>query len=639
MKVPALFSDDMMLQAGVPVMLWGWDRPAQHIQVTIAEFTLDTDADHSGEWSVMLPALSMGKRCEISIMGSHTYYIRNVLVGDVWLCSGQSNMAMKVKESREAEDDVAHELHSEIRIFTVQESFDGEKKSDVLGTWRICSSETVQDFSAVGYFFGREIHLSQGIPVGLIDASSGGSRIEAWMSFESLASRTYMRDELTQYEKSSPAEAQADYEKAYALWREHLPRNPSFSDCEREFSSYACDDSQWPEIDLPDYWTNKGIASNGVLWFRKDFFLSESDLTGSASLSLGAIDKSDNTFVNGTCVGSLSIDENPDAWSLPRTYTIPHGILRAGKNSIAVRVFSNLHSGGFSGHSSEMALCYGDLEKTISLSGRWKYAIAHDFGDVMRLMPPPEAPYGPGNNNSPHILYDNMIFPLQNFQIKGVLWYQGESNTRSHVEYYADLLELLIAQWRSDWRNEQLLFFIVQLPNYNSHLDTVDSSPWSRVRVAQEEVRRLHGVDTAICLDLGEIEDIHPRSKQQVGHRLALLARHHLYGGTDVWCGPRIRDAVIDAGGITLSFTFVERLSVRGGDLNSEIRLLIDSEWVAPRTVEIRGDQLFLHCDADSGVQAVRYGWRDAVSAWLYNEEGLPLAPFECLPTRKRDAV
>jgi sialate O-acetylesterase len=631
MKLSALFSDNMVLQQNLTISIWGWDSPGRQVTIELAGETATTLADAQGRFKCQFPAMPFGGPHEITARGSQELTVRNVMVGEVWLCSGQSNMQCYVAASLNADAEIAAADYPDIRLFTVPCEAAVGTKEDIAAAWNICTSETVRAFSAVGYFFGRDVHMTQKIPVGLINASWGGTCAEAWTSREKLMSMPRYVEMIEAFEcglENTEVAMQA-YLDGYAGWaKKNLPVNPEQTAIEQTYPAPQFDDAEWRTMALPGSWQSRGETYSGVLWFRTSIELPEAWTGQELLLSLGVLDKSDETYVNGEKVGSISVDDNPDSWSVPRRYTVPAGLMKPGRNVVAVRLFSNLHVGGFCGEPEELFLApLTDQQDRLDLVGDWRFHTEHNFGHVVpENTPIPIAPMQEGDPNAPSVLFRNMINPIVGFAIRGTIWYQGESNAAgTHWPFYHELFSAMITDWRDRWGSE-FPFYFVQLANYVTGSDPMN---WAGLRDAQTKTLALPNTGMALTLDIGDPYDIHPTNKQDVGKRLSLIARHFVHGEQHTeYSGPVCESAQPIEGGCRIYFSHAESgLIARNSELSGFELACKDGRFV-PATATIDGMTVVVSSEDVASPVAVRYAWTENPNCTLYNGADLPGVPF-----------
>jgi sialate O-acetylesterase len=631
----AIFSDNMVLQHGQKVPVWGWAKPGETVKVKFAGQQESAVTSKNGKWKVVLKPLEISLKPEeltVTVSKSKTSIcLKNILVGDVWVCSGQSNMQYMLRNCNNPKQEIESANYPGIRLFMVPSVAKLNPDRDIKGSWENCNPNTIPTFSAVAYFFGREIHRKTGIPQGLINCSWGGTCAEAWTSRKYLESEPVFKKAL----------------KAYDLWLK-TPENEVFNQMKQEQEEWQkkydikdgenlgeakswhmpeLDISTWGKMTLPGPWRQQGADFNGVLWFRKEVNIPAEWAGKTLKLSLGPIDKSEITYFNGEEVGSLTMEQTPDAWCTPRVYPVPGKLVKAGRNVVAVRAFSNIYAAGFSGAPEQLKIFPEDQaisnSDPISLSGTWKYEVEANFGIVPG---PPPPPLGDNNPNSPHILFDNMISPLLGYGIKGAIWYQGESNAPRSDEY-AKLFQLMIKCWRKAWKQGNFPFYFVQLANYNQTNGAPDS--WAELREAQLKTLELPNTAMAVTTDIGESDDIHPHNKQDVGYRLALPALANNYGFKKlVYSGPVYRSMNVKQNQVKIKFDHsAGGLIVHGKKLEGFTIAGKDRKFV-PAEAVIDGDTVIVSSASISKPAAVRYAWADNPCGTLYNASDLPASPF-----------
>jgi sialate O-acetylesterase len=631
-RLPALFGDHMVLQQLRETPLWGWDRPAQTVTVSIGEQARSARAAADGRWEVTLPALPAGGPHTIVVVGSETRRIDDVLVGDVWLASGQSNMEFELGRASDAAAAIAEARRPEIRMFTVKRHTAGAPAVDVEGVWHVSTPETAPRFSAVAYFFAETIQTTLGFPVGVIHSSWGGTPAEAWTSRTALAARPETKPLADRYKAGATPEAQAEYERAKAAWRARVYcKDPGNKGLGLFYAERELDDSRWKELEVPGIWQERGLAINGAVWFRHPFVVEAKHAQADFELELGPIDDFDETYVNGEKVGGIG-PENPDAWRTPRRYLIPNAYLHAGRNVIAVRVFDHFGGGGFHGASNELRVFpAGSAAEAQSLSGAWRYHVEWSVPYPKELLgQEPKPPAGPNDQNSPGVLFDGMIAPLVPFGLRGAIWYQGESNVGRAAEYRA-LLPTLIADWRGRFRND-FPFYIVQLANFLERRPAPTESAWAELRDAQAKVSEsVPGAGLAVTIDIGEGADIHPKNKRDVGKRLALLALAKTYGKAIEHSGPTVQVVRREPGKLVVVFGHADgglRLAGKTKKVTGFAIAAADKKFVWA-DARLDGSSVVLSNKLIEEPVFVRYAWADNPEANVVNKENLPAAPFE----------
>jgi sialate O-acetylesterase len=613
-KLPALIRDSMILQRDAPVKIWGWAAPREKITVRFNGKRISTKADSIGNWQTQLPAMKAGGPYTMQIDAGNHITLKEILMGDVWVCSGQSNMVhqMQLHSVRYAAE-VANANFPQIRHFWVPNTANIQAPQQDLpgGSWKWANPKDIGQFSAVAYFFAKEIYAKYHVPIGLINASWGGTPIEAWMSEESFA--------------AFPAILKTLQQNKDTAWLNSLNRRgagangpPPAKDRGLTENWFSPDyqPKGWHNIHIPGYWEDQGIKDlDGVVWYRREMDIPASIANTAATVFLGRIVDADVLYINGKQVGSTG-------YMYPqRRYAVPAGTLKPGKNTFVIRVTNNAGKGGFVPDKPYQLFAGGD---TVDLKGDWQYKV----GLVNR--PFRGGGGGIAAQNQPSALFNSMIAPLLNFSIKGFLWYQGESNTGRAAEY-ASLQNTMIANWRRLWNQLQGPFLFVQLPGFMEMNYQPVESQWAMFREAQAKSLALPLTAMAVAIDLGEWNDIHPDRKKEVGERLALAARGLVYGEKElVFSGPVLQSATVEEKQISLQFTHTSTgLQAIDGEPLSEFAIAGADKKFVWAHARIEGNKIIVWSDEISQPLYVRYAWSDfPVNPNLYNKEGLPASPF-----------
>ncbi len=609
MKLNPLFSDDMILQREKPAPIWGQADAGERVTIRFAGQSKTAVADAKGRWMVRLSPLRAAAGRVLVAQGKNTVTLKNVAVGDVYLCSGQSNMQFGLSESQFGAVDVAKANYPNIRLLGVPQKAAATPQSEFGGAvkWQTCTPKSAASFSAVGYFFGRELHQKLQIPIGLIDSSWGGTIAEAWTSRQTLAAMPEYRKGLA--DMDAAARATGSFETQMALWWD---KNDSGS--QNGFARADFDDAAWAEMTIPAAWETAGLPDyDGLVWFRKVVEVPADWAGKDLMLHLGGIDDRDTTFFNGQRVGAQNV------WSETRTYRIPGDLVKAGRNLIAVRVLDTGGGGGL----------YGDdilrLERAgaapISLQGAWKYRATTPLSQLGML--PMDFS---GNPNQTAVLYNAMIAPLVPFALRGAIWYQGESNAYA-AKAYRTLFPALIRDWRARF-GQDLGFYFVQLANFHARSEQPQESEWAELREAQTMTLSLPRTGMATIIDIGEANDIHPKNKRDVGHRLALAALAGEYGQKIESSGPMLHSVKVSGNQIRVQFAHAVGLKTGDGAAPRGFAIADDDKkWVWAKA-RIEGDSIVILSDAVPNPTQVRYGWAENPDVNLYNGAGLPAVPF-----------
>jgi sialate O-acetylesterase len=623
--VADVFGDNMVLQAETPVNIWGTGNPGSRVSVLFREQEKKVRVDRDSTWKAVLDPLTYGGPDSLVVTsGPHRIAFHNVLVGEVWVCSGQSNMEMPLISSwahlNNAGEEVSNARYPELRLFTVQRNVSFQPV-DTIATegWKECSPETVQGFSATAYFFGREILRELGVPVGLIHTSWGGTVAEAWTSrnslkdFDDFAAQVELISGKAGHADSLRAEYVRDMQK---VAREIATLDVGIEDGDTVFASGEVDTSDWLSMDLPRMWeeTELGVF-DGSAWFIKKVTLSpamaESDLT----LCYSAPDDWDQSWVNGVKVGESR------AWDVPREYRIPEGVAKAGTNTIVIRIMDTGGGGGFMGEEKHFAI-RSSGGQSIPIAKGWKAKKGFDYRDVKTI------PVSPFNPNQPTVLFNGMIQPLIPYTIRGAIWYQGESNAGRAFQYRR-LFKTMITDWRNEWGQGDFPFLFVQLANYQRRNVTPVEDTWAELREAQTMALDLPNTGMAVTIDIGDALDIHPGNKQDVGKRLALNALALVYDRDVPYSGPIYAGMEVSGNVAELSFDHVyDGLATAGGGELKGFSICGEDSVFVWADAEIAGDKVLVSTPLVSNPLAVRYAWASNPECNLVNSAGLPASPF-----------
>jgi sialate O-acetylesterase len=632
LRLPALIADHMVLQQQMAVPIWGWADPGEQVTVS-ASWSLSkpvsSAADIDGKWRVTLDTPKAGGPYRIEFKTDEdAMTVDNVMVGEVWVCSGQSNMQMGLVRSDpwtkgvfNYKSEIAAADYPNIRLFSVTRKFADTPQADCEGTWSPCSPETVPEFSAVAYFFARKVHQETGLPIGLIHTSWGGTPAEAWMSDSALRKLPDFVPVLEQLKLSDDAieKLKQEHEQKMAKWSKDLDQ--AVAKVSPGAHRTDADDVAWPVMKLPTIWEAAGHGDlDGVVWFRKKIDIPADWQGKDLVLELGPIDDLDTTYVNGTKVGEVTTYYG--GYLKPRIYTVPADAVTAGTNVIAVKVTDNTGDGGIYGKPDQLKIYpVGYTGEPLSLAGDWNYYIAVDLKE---FAPMPISRAVVKNQNTPTLLYNAMLAPIIPYGIKGAIWYQGESNaTRAHQ--YRQLFPALIINWRTDWAQGDFPFYFTQIAPFQYDIEGI----CPELQEAQLMTLALPNTGMAVTTDIGNIKDIHPRNKQMVGRRLARWALAKGYGHNDrVFSGPLYRSMQKEGAKVRLQFDHTgSGLMALGGDLKHFTMAGADKKFVEA-TAEIDNNTILVYSEQVTDPVAVRYAWSNTAVGNLYNFDGLPASPF-----------
>jgi sialate O-acetylesterase len=631
-RVPSLISDHMVLQRGQRVRVWGTASAGERVSVSFSGRGARATADARGRWQVFLGPFDAGGPHVLTVEGaSNKLTFNDVLVGDVWVCSGQSNMEWLLVNAKDGPRDAAAANDAQLRLFTVRKNTSAEPLEDVVGRWAQAAPREAAQFSAVCYYFGREIRERVKVPVGLVHTSWGGTPAEAWTSRGALASDASLKPVLERYdaELRDLPRLTAEYERARGEWdAQYLTRDPGNRGEAQGYADPAHSVGDWKRMSLPRLWESAGLDVDGAVWFRREVNVPAAWAGRDLTLALGAIDDFDTTYFNGERVGSTGAD-TPNSWTVPRRYKVPGSLVRAGGNTVAVRVFDRVGGGGFGGGEtmslSPLAEPRGDAAP---LEGEWSYREEFTVPSaVIDYSKQPQAP-GPGNPNNPTVLYNAMLAPLTPYSIRGALWYQGESNAGGAYQYRT-LFPTMIRDWRAKWGGGDFPFYFVQLANWKARKEDSIDSEWAELREAQ--LMTLRGVPhtgMAVSIDIGDPDDIHPRNKLDVGLRLARWALARDYGVKVETSGPLYESQTVEAGRVRLRFTHAEGLKTSDGGPPRGFFVAGADRKFRPAEARVEKDSVVVWSGEVPSPVAVRYAWADNPAANLYNGAGLPASPF-----------
>jgi sialate O-acetylesterase len=616
-----LFADNAVLQQGLDVPVWGTADAGERVTVEFAGQRVTTSAAQNGTWLVKLaPLTAGGGPATMTIAGKNTVTLQNILVGEVWICSGQSNMERQLgprppqQPIANWEKEVAAAKYPEIRHFAVAQKTSFTPETKVAGAWAVCSPETVADFSAVAYFFGRDLYKARHVPVGLIHSSWGGTPAEAWTSPAALSAMPDFADDVARVERTA-AEVRAgtfDFSSEVAGWYQ---ANDAGTMASPAWSSRELNTEDWTTtLKLPIVWEDDGLPEfDGVVWFRKTFDLPAGGIAHDMELHLGSIDDIDTTWVNGVEVGSTS------GWNTPRVYPVPASLIKPTGNVIAVRVLDTGGGGGiWRGPSDKifgLVFNVSSMVRMIDIGGAWQRKV----GATLAGAPRPPVDFSK-SASAPSVLYNGMIAPLLPYAMRGVIWYQGEADV-GREKQYRTLFPAMIADWRRAWGEGDFPFLFVQIAPFK------DSSP--EIREAQLlALQRAPRTAMAVTLDCGDVDDIHPPHKQPVGARLALAARALAYGESIEYSGPLFEAARFDGTRAIVRFTHLGGgLVAKDGALEGFTLAGADKKFV-PARASIEGDTIVVTAGGVAHPAAVRYAWAKAPEGNLFNAAGLPASPF-----------
>jgi len=622
--LPDMLSSNMVLQQNTQTQLWGKATANKMVVITTSwnkkKYSAKTDAN--GNWKAKIATPVAGGPYTIDLNDGETTTLNNILIGEVWICSGQSNMEMPLAgwgKVNNYEQEVANANYPDIRLLQVKRipsSFPLTEANVTAGGWQPCSPQSVPEFSSVAYFFARKIYQEKHVPIGLINSTWGGTVAEAWTGGQSLKTMPDFVSATARIEglPHDAAEQRKQFQQQSATYDSiRISKDAGYKNGKPYFTLPDIDVNDWKTMTLPTYWEVAGLPDfDGIVWFRKKITIPQGWVGHDIVLNIGTVNDDDITFFNGTEVGKTN------GWSKVRAYTIPAALVKEGENTIVVRVNDGNGSGGIYGKPEAMFASYG-TEK-INLSGQWVYKVGVSKADL------PESPTQIDGPNRTTVLYNSMINPFTQIAIKGVIWYQGETNS-DRAYQYRTLFPLLIKDWRKTWGIGDFPFYFVQLANWTPSKPLPSESTWAELREAQLNTLALPNTGMAITVDLGDEKNIHYKNKQEVGRRLALVALAKSYGDTTEYSGPLYKSAQVEANQIRLSFSHANGLKALNGDLRGFAIAGSDKKYYWA-TAKIENNQVIVSTPEVPQPLFVRYAWDNNPVCNLYNSAGLPASPF-----------
>lgn len=607
----SVFSDHAVLQRDQPIKVWGRTAPNTAVSVDLSGAAVSATADAQGRWNAVLPARpGGGPALTLTVQaGAERQTVSDLVMGDVWLCSGQSNMEYPLRRTLAGDSEVAAAADPNIRLLQTGKISQPAPQADLPAgvVWKAATPQTAAEFSAACFFLGKDLRKSTNVPIGLIDATWGGSVIQDWISREGLSALKSYDEGLTVLDAYArdPAVGQARWAAMLDRWA--AAKLGAANDGMRP----DLDDRSWKTVPMENFWENyPGLEGfDGTVWLRTEIILTKAQAAQGATLALGPVDDMDTTFVNGREVGATQ------SWNGPRNYKIAPGVLKAGRNVIAVRAIDSGGGGGTWGKAAEKGLRFDD-GTVVPLSGTWRYKIAAPLSQTAL---PPNAPWLGASGLS--TLRNGMIAPLVPFGLKGFAWYQGEANVTEAGEY-ARLMPAMIADWRAAFGAQP--FLLVQLAAFGAQKPGVANSDLAALRDVQRRVTEADPqVGMASAVDIGSPYDIHPADKTRVGQRLALLARKLAYGETLIAAGPAPVSVRRDGADVVVT---LDQPAVVYGAARPIGFELCDATC---RFVDATVDGATVRLVGGAGATKVRYAWADSPIINLFGATGLPATPFE----------
>lgn len=608
-----IFGDAMVLQRGKANSFWGWAERGQPVRVTMNGKSAEAVADTDGKWQLQLEVPAAGGPYSVTVEGREKVVLQNVLVGDVWLCGGQSNMLFALRDAEGGEAEVKSANYPEIRFYRVASRVAYAAVDRPKGEWKVCTPETAGDVSAVAYYFARRLRGELGVPIGLVQAAVGGTPAESWISPAGLTTAGEFGPQIAEIARLHAAGAR-EHGSFLMHWLDEYDQGGR----DAAWAQPEFDDRSWKRLPIPGGFAELGVVTGpSVCWFRRDVTLLDPLPEGTAKVYLGEVHKMDTTFVNGRQIGASSWAENP------RVYSVPAGVLKPGRNVIAIRVFRNAPVGGFRSPAETLRLTLGD-GSSVPLAGEWRGAISVD------AKPPHPQPLDLENYPTmPVVLYNGMIAPLAPLSITGVLWYQGEANFANSARY-RKLMPALIADWREQFQQGEFPFYLVSLPAFMERKAQPGTDGWAEIREVQAQTAQcVRNTGIAVTIDTGEADNIHPRNKRPVGERLAALALANHYGRDVVASGPTLRAVERRGAELALHFDHARGGLRIHGDKAGEFAIAgEDRQWHWAQARIEAGNVVVVSAPEVPKPVAARYAWQGNPVATLFNAEGWPATPF-----------
>jgi sialate O-acetylesterase len=613
-SLPKVFGDHMVMQREIPIPVWGNAEKGTQITVELGKNRITTQTNEDGEWMVYLPEMQAGGPYTLNVYNQndsvYSCRFQDIMIGDVWVASGQSNMEWQVQQSMNAEKEMSDANHSNIRLFQVEHSVKVKPQSDVkVGSWAVCDSSIVKDFSAVGYFFGRDLYNELNIPIGIIQSTWGGTPVHGWTSREQLLSTS-----LT-YEKVLDGDTITEdhFKQDELAWEEFwdIVYNPK-NNTDKTIPDSDYNDSKWQKLEMPSTYRNWGWTDyEGMVWFRKTIKIPEEMAGKDLQIHLGLPEMNYSVYFNGTEICKTIWNANPQ-----HNYIIPAKDVRKGDNVIAARLAILWGGGGFNPPADSMFITDG-LTK-IPMAGKWSFK-----RDVE-----PQIPEIVNYHKSPSFLFNGMIAPLIPYGIKGFIWYQGEEDVKIAKDYQT-LFPLMISDWRIRWQQGYIPFLFVQLANFMEQKSEPTDTDWARLREAQSMALSQPNTGMITAIDIGEADDIHPINKQEVGKRLALLAGKMVYDKDVQAAGPFFKSYEIDNDKIIITFSETGLgLATKDGTTVKGFAIAGRNKKFYWADAKIYGNKVIVSSKKVKNPVAVRYAWADNPECNLVNKEGFPAFPF-----------
>jgi len=611
--LPKVFGDNMVLQRNIKIPVWGNATPGVLIIAELGSVRTTAIADKVGKWKVRFPKFEAGGPYTLKVYQSEKsdsrIELRNILIGDVWLASGQSNIEWQVQQAQDAKAEIAKADFPQIRFLFVEHDKKLTPQTDISGTWKVCDTANVKQFSAVAYYFARKLHIDQNVPIGIVQSTWGGTPVESWTSREKLLSSPITHSRILANDTLSPYHFVKDSLDEIRFWDivYHVKNN-----ADQVVPVLGYDDSGWQAVDMPRLIKDFGIGKYvGIMWMRKSITLPESFAGKDLTMNLGHPEMNYSLYFNGKEICKTVWNANPK-----QSYTIPASRVQSGVNTISLRISMLWDGGGLNPPAEDIYISDGALQ--VSLAGKWLYK--KDLEPAI-----PKIHY---YHYYPALLYNAMLNPLIPFGIKGFLWYQGEAN--DSVAYkYRKMFPLMISDWRQRWGQGNLPFLYVQLANFKKTQPEPSESEWAELREAQTMTLSQPNTGMACAIDIGDGGTIHPLNKQEVGRRLALNAEKMVYNQNCIASGPMYKNFRIVGNNIRIRFTNVgSGLSTKDGKEVAGFAVAGSDKRFYWAKAVVKWNEVIVSSDKVANPVAVRYAWSDNPDCNLINAEGFPAVPF-----------
>lgn len=619
LRLPSFLASDMVLQQQKVNRIWGRADAQQLVTVSFKNKTYTTFANGNGEWQVFLePSVAGNAGSMVVKAGTEKIELTNILIGEVWVCSGQSNMEWKMNLCPETyKDELKSANNDNIRFVVFNKTFANSAQSDITleKKWSSINPSTIGDCSAVAYWYAKKLYAELKVPIGLIVTSWGGTPAQSWTSFEGLHDfSNYTTPYIEKVKPLKLGDINKQKQEIKEKFKKDIQEKSAFVN---EVVKPDFDDSKWPEMYLPKQWEEQGFPTmDGIVVYRLAFSVDAADAGKEAELNMPAVDDMDSTYINGTFIGSIN------QWDAGRKYKIPAGVLKAGRNLLVIKVQDDGGGGGLGAVEEKFNVTINN--KKIQLAGKAKYNIIAVLEDIT------------GGNGAiehqPAVLYNAMIAPILPLSIRGAIWYQGESNadnTKDALEY-STLFPAMINDWRNHWGQGDFPFLFVQLSSFGAVRTEPAECNWGFLREAQTKTLALPNTAMAVTIDVGNPTNIHPQQKKEVGDRLAAGALKTVYGKTKLVAGgPQLKGFSIKGNQVILEFSNTGTgLMMKGKELKHFAVAGADKKFVWADAV-IKGNTIVVSCKTGVKPVAIRYAWANSpVDANLYNKEGFPAVPF-----------